>query len=406
MTQNKLIHILGGGKWQVPTVRLAKSLGYRVLVTDIYAERPAYALADFHEVIDITDREATLAVARRHQIDGILCDTTDVGVPTAAYVADRLGLPGIGYETALNCTNKGRMRQLTDQAGLTVPRYRLISNESELNDVSAELGYPLIVKPVDNQSGRGVSKVFDRNGLDMAYIQANSFSRSGNVIIETCVQGTEIIVDGFIVNNDLQILGVAEKIPYEDSETVSSRIHYSDRFSLTDFQCIQNTTRSVMSALSLNNGVFHAEFIIHGNDVIPIDIAARGGGCMIYSHVIPHVSGVDVNRAMIKMAMGEPVKIEPLAIPKAANIEFMRMPTGILSDIIGVEAAVAIPGVAAVHFNLNAGDHIGPLEHKDHRPGYVVALADTTEEVIEISLRAKSLITVKIVGNDNPFAIE
>jgi hypothetical protein len=51
----KLLHVLGAGPWQLPTVRLAKSIGYRVLVTDVYAERPAYALADFHEVVDITD---------------------------------------------------------------------------------------------------------------------------------------------------------------------------------------------------------------------------------------------------------------------------------------------------------------------------------------------------------------
>src|ERR1039458_1168339 len=97
MSLPKTVHVLGGGQWQVPTIRLAKSLGYRVLVTDIYRDRPGYALADEHAVMDIADREGTLRIA---------CDTTDVGVPTMAYVAERLGLPGIGYETALNFTNK------------------------------------------------------------------------------------------------------------------------------------------------------------------------------------------------------------------------------------------------------------------------------------------------------------
>ena len=50
MAAAKLIHILGGGQWQLPTIRLAKSLGYRTLVTDMYAERPGYALADEHAV--------------------------------------------------------------------------------------------------------------------------------------------------------------------------------------------------------------------------------------------------------------------------------------------------------------------------------------------------------------------
>ena len=54
MSAAPLLHVLGGGPWQLPTVAKAKELGLRVLVTDMYRDRPAYALADIHEVIDIT----------------------------------------------------------------------------------------------------------------------------------------------------------------------------------------------------------------------------------------------------------------------------------------------------------------------------------------------------------------
>ncbi|MGO8754183.1 MAG: ATP-grasp domain-containing protein [Gallionellaceae bacterium] len=401
----KLIHILGGGPWQVPTVRLAKELGYRVLVTDMYSDRPAYALADFHALADITDRKATLEIARSHRIDGILCDTTDVGVPTAAFVAEQLGLPGVGFEAAINCTDKGRMRQLTERAGLAVPPYRLITSALELDEVAAAIGYPLVVKPVDNQSGRGVSRVADYNALNAAFALAKRFCRSGGVLIEAYVEGVEIIVDGFVVGSNPQILGLAYKVPYADNVTVSSRIHYPGGQRPPNYARINVTTRSILTALGLRNGVFHAEFILRGEDVVPIDIAARGGGCMIYSRVIPHVSGVDVNKAMVLMAIGDSVSINPSAIPKAANIEFMRMPAGKLSRIMGVEAAAAIPGVAAIHFNVNVGDQIGPLAHKDQRPGYVVALADTGEQVIDISLRAKSSISVFMAGSEESVAV-
>lgn len=401
----KLIHILGGGPWQVPTVRRAKALGYRVLVTDMYTERPAYALADLHAVVDITDREATLQVASRHRIDGILCDTTDVGVPTAAYVAERLGLPGMGYQTAINCTNKGRMRRLSDQAGLAVPRYRLISAASALDEAAAAVGFPLVVKPVDNQSGRGVSRVSDPGALLPAFELAKQFTRSGEVLMESCVDGTEIIVDGFLVEGEMRILGLAYKTPYPDAVTVSSRIHYPGGQPPRNHGRIHAATRGVLSALGLRHGVFHGEFIIRGDDVVPVDIAARGGGCMIYSHVIPHVSGVDVNRAMIRAAMGESVSIEPAAEPRAANIEFMRMPDGMLSGIMGAEQAAAIPGIAAIHFNVNVGDRIEALGHKDHRPGYVVALADSSEQAIDISLQAKSRISVLMAGNVEPMPV-
>src|SRR5690348_15397490 len=100
MTRPRLLHMLGGGQWQVATAALAKQLGYRLLISDPNEDRPAYPYADIIERVDITDREKTLGVAARHGIHGIVCDTTDVGVPTMAYVAEELGLPGIGREVA------------------------------------------------------------------------------------------------------------------------------------------------------------------------------------------------------------------------------------------------------------------------------------------------------------------
>jgi len=398
----KLIHVLGGGPWQLRTVELAQAIGYRVLVTDMYAERPAYAIAELHAVADITDRQATLAIARHHQIDGILCDTTDVGVPTAAYVAEQLGLPGMGYEVALNFTNKSRMRQCAKQAGFAVPKFRLITVAEELPGASAALGYPVVVKPVDNQSGRGVGKVSDPAGLDAAFVLAKGFSRAGQVLIEECVDGVEIIVDGFMVAGQAKVLGLAYKTPYADAPTISSRILYPGGPPPGNAPAIHAATQAVISALGLQDGVFHAEFILCSDHVVPIDIAARGGGVMIYSHVLPHISGVDANQAMIRLTTGEAVSIEPLAYPKAANIEFMRMPVGRLSGICGIDAAKATTGVAAIHFNVSVGDQIGPLAHKDDRPGFIVVLADTAAAAIEASLQAKSCIKVLMDEDATP----
>src|SRR5258708_48909 len=110
--KQKLIHIVGGGFHQVPLVEIAKSMGFRVLVTDMYKNPPARAVADEFEQIDITHKEDTLECAKKHHIDYIVTDMTDVGVPTVAYVAESLGLPGIGYETALQFTNKYIIRKI------------------------------------------------------------------------------------------------------------------------------------------------------------------------------------------------------------------------------------------------------------------------------------------------------
>jgi biotin carboxylase len=402
MTAGRLLHVLGGGPWQTPTIRRARELGYRVLVTDMFAERPGYEWSDLHETVDVTNLDATLDAARRHRIDGVLCDSTDVGVPTSAWVAERLGLPGIGYEIALNFTHKARMRECIDRAGISQVRFGAAGSPATLDAVAQRIGLPMVVKPVDNQSGRGVSVVHNAALLPAAWETAAAHSRIRQVIGEQYIAGSELIVDGFVLDGRVSLLGIAAKKPYPDNPTVCSRIAYlsGESFGLME-QRVGPVTKATIGAMGLRNGIFHAEFMLCGERTIPLDIAARGGGVMIYGRALPHVCGVDVMRAMIHVAMGEPVHLEPLARRRGACIEFLRMPEGRVSRVIGADAAAAVPGIAALHFNLGPGDIVGPLRHKDDRPGFIVALGDSTEAAVASAQRAKALLAV-VIGEGGP----
>jgi len=181
-------------------------------VTDIYAERPGYTWADEHAVVDIADREGTLKVAQQHRIDGIVCDTTDVGVPTMAYVAERMGLPGIGYETALNFTNKYRMRSITAAAGVPNPCFRLAENPQAACKAAADLGFPAVIKPVDNQSSRGVHIVHSPEELETAYEDAARATRADAVLVEGFLNGVEVTVEGLCIDGEVLILGISDRI--------------------------------------------------------------------------------------------------------------------------------------------------------------------------------------------------
>jgi len=380
-------------------------MGYRVLVTDAFSQRPAFAIADLHEVADITDRKATLEVARRHRIEGILCDTTDVGVATAAWVAEALRLPGIGYETSLAFTDKGRMRGAARRAGLPSPPFATARTKEQVRLLAEEIGWPAVVKPVDNQSGRGVSIVRSKAELDAAVSAALDRSARGEVVVEQCLPGTEIIVDSFTVERCVHLLGVARKTPYPDNPTISSRIAYPASFPSLVMARIAEVNAGLIRALGLVTGITHAEYMVTDSDVYPLDIAARGGGVHIYTHAVPHVSGVDLNRAMIRFAMGEAVSIAPREVPLAASIDFMRAPAGVVAEILGGREASMAPGIAAVHFNATVGDRMGALGAKDDRLGFVVALADSLSEAIARAEAATAQIRVRMEGGTMPVPV-
>lgn len=387
-----LLHVLGAGPWQLATMRMAREMGCRVLATDGSADKAGFALADLQEVADITDPAATLAAARRHRVDGVLCDTTDNGVLAAAFTAAELGLPGIGPEAARNCTDKARMTACAAAAGLRVPLSAQAADVQAAQRAALALPGPWVVKPVDNQSGRGVAVVRDAAALPTALAEAFRHSRRHEVLVQEFVAGVEVIVDSLVCDNELHVLGVAAKLPYADNPTVSQRITYGVAALPVTMDALTEANAQLLRALGVKQGLVHAEFMLDGGAPVPIDVAARGGGVHIYPVVLPHVSGVDAMRAAIELALGRPCHVQPRPARRAANIEFLRAGSGRIAAIRGVQAARDLPGVAVVHLNLGPGDDIGHLQHKDHRLGHIVTLANTVEEAVDAGQRAARLV--------------
>ncbi len=173
----KRLLILGAGLWQVEYIRRARQLGVDTWVTDWSPTAAGRLEADHFEPIDITHAAETLDFARRARIDGVLT-AADVGVPTAAHVAVALSLPGYSEALALDATNKLRMRRRSEALGIPCPAYRVVASVAEAQSLTSITG-PVIVKPVDGWSSRGVRFVEDPAALGPAVVNALQASRAG-----------------------------------------------------------------------------------------------------------------------------------------------------------------------------------------------------------------------------------
>lgn len=394
--QPKTLHVLGGGQWQLPTIERAKKLGYRVLVTDMYEERPGYAVADAHERIDISDREATLRAAERHKIDGIVCDTTDVGVPTMAYVAEQLSLPGIGLETALNFTDKGRMRHLVKEAGIPSPPFSVVTGAGEARRAAASIGFPLVVKPVDNQSSRGVHIVRDSDGLEDSVADALAKSRAKRSVIEGFVEGVEVTVESFICDSKMVVAGISDKTHFAHRPEVANRLTYPANLSAEMRDRLVAHNNAVLKALGLKTGIAHAEYIVTADEAFLLEIAARGAGSFVYSDIVPYLVGADVPSAYIEYVVTGDMSVTPTAGERAAALAFLDLPPGRVKSIDGVDAAWRVPGMHKVLLEFSAGDELKPPEDDRSRPGLVVAFGSTRAEVLASSAAAMEAIRVQV----------
>ena len=89
----KTLLSLGGSAQQVVALETARRLGLRTVLCDYLPDNPGQFHADKFYCTSTTNREAILKVAEEEKIDGIIAYASDPAAPTAAFVAERLGLP-------------------------------------------------------------------------------------------------------------------------------------------------------------------------------------------------------------------------------------------------------------------------------------------------------------------------
>jgi len=213
----KTIQILGAGRWQVPTIMMAKELGVKVLATDRNPEAEGFSIANFHEAIDITNIEGTLRVAKKFDIDGIMA-TSDYGVKTAAHVAENLGLVGLKSETAEIAVDKGLFFKHFKKHGVPIPETENVVRFQDGQDFADKHGFPLLFKPVDNMgASRGIMRIDKTEDLRAGYNYAMSHSKIKKLIVQEYVRGIEHNIESISHRGATHVLTISDlRFPPKD----------------------------------------------------------------------------------------------------------------------------------------------------------------------------------------------
>ena len=172
-------------------------------------------------------------------------------------------------------------------------------------DAVSALHYPLVVKPVDAYSSKGVRKADNIQELILFYEEARQISRSGGVIVEEYFQGDEISVDAFVVNGKAKILTISnsEKVKSND-RFVIFRGRYPVAASDTVLRKIEDIAQKIADGFGLYNSPMLIQLLHNGDEVSVLEFCARTGGNMKWL-LIKYSSGVDVITATIDITLGK-----------------------------------------------------------------------------------------------------
>ena len=135
-----------------------------------------------------------------------------------------LGIPytGSGVLASALAMDKWRTKLLWHATGVPTPRCELLSRDADLTGVAARLGLPLMVKPANEGSSIGMSKVRDTAHFEEAYALAVNYDSA--VIAEQFIDGPELTV-GILGGDALPVIRLETPREFYDYE---AKYHAAD----------------------------------------------------------------------------------------------------------------------------------------------------------------------------------
>ena len=389
----KRLLIIGASILQLPAIKKAKKMGLYVAVADFNPNAIGIQYADEYYNASTIVEDAICDVAKRFKPDGIMTLATDMPMRSLAKAAALMGLPAISYDTAIKATDKYEMIKAFKEHCVASPWFYNISSREDISLLKENVSYPCIMKPTDNAGSRGVVLANNFDELLNAYDYSHKQSRSGNVIIEEYLQGDEVSVEVIVINGDVHVLAITDKLTTGAPHFVEMGHNQPSRHPLHIQNAIKELATEAVKSVGIHTGPAHVEMMVTERGPIMIELGARMGGDCITTHLVPLSTGIDMIKATIDLALGNIPDITP-KINMASAIRFIKGPVGIIKAIDGIEEAKQIPGVIEVTLTKSVGDTIDDIHSSTDRVGYIIAQNLNINSTIEVCNRAVSKITL------------
>ena len=395
--------LVGAGLLQVPAIELAKSMGLLVVATDRNPNAAAFGLVDEQVTLDTKDVEGHVALARRLAarggLVGVYTEGADVEV-TVSRAADAVGLPGCDPRAAEICSNKAEFRRVCAQAGLPGPRFREVQTLEEARLALTEVGLPAIVKAVDNSASRGATKIVEAEELEAAFAEAVHWSGTQMVLLEECLSGPEQSVETIVDGDGRQLRCNIVDRPFA-FDPFPIELGHDNPTGLSSEQQDQlyELVEAHTKVVGINLGAAKADTMWTERGPIVLEMTARLSGGFHAQYTSPLAHGTNDIKATLDLALGRKVELADVT-PTWSRHSVCRAlfpEPGLITNIDGVDAALALPGVEHVFFRMAVGEEIRPYRHCADRAGFVITAAGTHAEALaaaDAAMRAIEVTTV------------
>ncbi|MDA0638411.1 ATP-grasp domain-containing protein [Nonomuraea sp. MCN248] len=390
----KRLIMLGGSDGTISSFRAARRLGLGTICVDLRADAPGAREADEFLHLSTRDVDAVTAALRgRDDLVGVHAPGTDINLPSLVELAGRLGLPCGLSDAALRVSaDKAYFREVCARLGLAGPAY-VSGTAGEAGRDGARLAFPVIVKPVDSGSSRGIAVCASPAELPGAAAAAAEVSPSSTVIVEELVTGRDLCGEAFLRDGRVALLGLSDRV-VEAPQVVAIGHDMSPR----DEALTAEVTRQlelVCAEVGYTDGPVNLDLFVARDGVVLIEMGARLGGNGM-GEALGLMYGVDTVSAAVQLAVGERPDLTPRWTRHAAVRMIRAGAAGTLVALDGLAEATALPGVADVVVTAQPGEPVVPYTECRAKLGYVLASGATADELAATLTAVDDLIRVRV----------
>ncbi|MGW0875988.1 ATP-grasp domain-containing protein [Streptomyces sp. NPDC002740] len=327
---------------------------------------------------DTNDTAALLPeIERLHEVlrfDGVIT-SCDYYLPTAARIARHLGLPGSPPQAVEDACRKDTTRRVLADAGVPGPRFAAHEEWADIARAAREIGYPLVVKPVDLCAGMYVRRVDDEEQLAASVrvladspVNARGQRREPTVLLEELLDGPEVSVETVSHAGAVHVVGVTDKSIGGVPAFIETGHMFPAALPAADTEAAEQTALAALEALGLTDGVVaHTEIKLTAAGPRVVEVNPRPAGNRI-TELVRHVTGIDLAAAFVEVSLGR----EP---------DLRGGDTGLRSAAIGF----LVPENSGTLHQLDDGglrDAPGVLEVQLTEPGKQVKAAGSNNEYL------------------------
>jgi biotin carboxylase len=408
----KRLLVLGGGLAAYDVVKTAKENGAYVVSADYYETGVAKSISDKSFTISTTDYPSLLKIIKSEKIDGVFCGPGEFNLRNVMELCKQANLPFYATEEQWEiCSDKSRFKAMCRKHDVPcVPEYHI--TEEFLPEDMAKIKYPVIVKPVDSSSARGIAVCSCREELIAAYKNALTFSNKKHVIVEKYISNDPTFGVKYVVyNGEIYSLLINDRYvvdPVKKRALISCVLIYPSRFNEKYMQTIDEKVKRMFKALGLKNCTLFMQALVDPEDgnFYFHEMGLRVGGGLTYT-ITEKTMGVSDLLMMLRYSLGmdfsspkEIEAIDPNLGGKVAVSLCVPLRAGVIKSFEGVKQCcqeLELIDYTQYHQpgDIITDENIGTLDQHFCRIKFLVNSYDEVSEKIDFILK-----TIKITADD------